>query len=112
MIWRYEFGMLTINGVDYDSDVIVYSDHVQEKWWRKEGHQLCLDDLKGILGEQFDTLVVGTGYFGRMKIDSSVSEELKHKGITLIAHDTAEACKVFNRLNQTQKVIGAFHLTC
>ena len=54
MIWRYEFGMLTINGVDYDSDVIVYSDHVQEKWWRKEGHQLCLDDLKGILGEQFD----------------------------------------------------------
>jgi hypothetical protein len=112
MIGRYQFGKVTIDGIDYDSDVIVYSDHVEDRWWRKEGHHLCLDDLKGILGEQFDTLVVGTGYFGRMKIDPAVSEKLKQRGITLIAHQTAEACKEFNRLKETQKVIGAFHLTC
>jgi hypothetical protein len=112
MIGQYQFGKVTIDGIAYDSDVIVYSDHVEDKWWRKDGHHLCLDDLKGILGEQFDTLVVGTGYFGRMKIDPAVPEMLKQRGITFIAHTTAKACTEFNRLKETQKVIGAFHLTC
>ena len=85
---------------------------MEDKWWRKDGHYLCWDDLKGILGEQFDTLVVGTGYYGRMEIDPGISQRLKQRGITFIADKTAEACQEFNRLKETQKVIGAFHLTC
>lgn len=111
MIAPYEFGRITIDGIDYDSDVIVYPDRVDARWWRKEGHRLCVDDLKGILGEQPETLVVGSGYLGRMIIDPAVSEVLKQEGITLVAQKTADACTAFNRLKESQKVIGAFHLT-
>ena len=112
MIGPYHFGNITIDGTVYDTDVIVYPDHVEDRWWRKEGHRLCLEDLKGVLGEQPHTLVVGTGYFGRMSIDPEVHEALKQRGITLIAHKTAEACAEFNRLKETQKVVAALHLTC
>lgn len=112
MIGRYQFGRINVDGIEYDSDIIVYSGRVDDKWWRKEGHRLCLDDLKGVLGEQPETLVVGTGYFGQMQIDPEVYETLKQQGIALIAHHTAEACTEFNRLRETQKVIAALHLTC
>ena len=39
-ITHYEFGRISIEGKDYDSDVIISADGVQDQWWRKEGHNL------------------------------------------------------------------------
>jgi hypothetical protein len=108
----YRFGCITIAGKDYRTDVLVYPDRVEDQWWRKEGHRLCLDDLKGVLGEHPDTLVVGTGYLGRMAIDQEVPEALEKQGITLLAHTTGKAWTEFNRLKGSQKVVAALHLTC
>ena len=108
----YQFGCITIEGKNYQTDVLVYPDRIEDQWWRKEGHRLCLEDLKGVLGEQPDTLVVGTGYFGRMAIDPEVPEALEKQGITLIAHTTGKAWAEFNRLKDSQKVVAALHLTC
>lgn len=108
----YRFGCITIDGKDYHSDVLVFPDRVDDRWWRKEGHRLSLEDLKGVLGEEPDTLVVGTGYFGRMAIDPEVPKALEQKGITLIAHTTGKAWEEFNRLKGSQKVVAALHLTC
>ncbi len=112
MIGPYRFGTIKINDKDYHSDVIVYPDRVKDAWWRKEGHRLSLTDLEDVISEELDTLVVGTGYFGRMQIDPEVVEALKSRGIRLIAHRTGKACEEFNRLKETQKVIAALHLTC
>lgn len=112
MIGPYRFGSITIDQKEYHSDVIVYPDRIDDKWWRKEGHRLSMDDLKEVLSEQPDTLVVGTGYFGRMDIDAKVTEMLKAQGITLIARRTSQACAEFNRLRETGKVVAALHLTC
>ena len=46
MIDSYIFGKIVIDGQDYDRDVIVYPDYVERNWWRKEGHELCIDDIK------------------------------------------------------------------
>lgn len=108
----YHFGRITIEGKNYHTDVIVYPDRVIDNWRRKEGHHLYLEDLKGVLGEQLDTLVVGRGYFGRMSIDPEVAEALEKKGITLIATSTGKAWEEFNRLKGSQKVVAALHLTC
>lgn len=108
----YHFGRITIEGKDYHADVIVYPDRVDGTWRREEGHRLCLEDLKGVLGEEPDTLVVGTGYFGRMAIDPEVRKVLEKKGITLLAHTTGKAWTEFNRLKDTQKVVAALQLTC
>ncbi len=112
MIQDYGFGCITIDGTTYHTDVVIYPERVDDRWWRKEGHRLQLDDLEAVIETHPATLVVGTGYFGRMHVDPAVSDWLQQQGITLIACGTKEACAVFNRLRETQKVVAALHLTC
>ena len=59
---QYHFGHIDIEGDGYDADVIIFPDHVQERWWRKEGHRLAREDLDTVLAEKPELLVVGTGY--------------------------------------------------
>ncbi len=112
MIQDYGFGRITIDGKTYHSDVVIYPERIDDRWWRKEGHRLQLDDLKAVLDTRPGTLVVGTGYFGCMHVDPAVAEKLKQQGITFIACETKRACTEFNRLRETQKVVAALHLTC
>ena len=30
---HYTFGRIGIDGRDYDAEVIIFPDHVQERWW-------------------------------------------------------------------------------
>ena len=45
MIENYSFGSITIDGKSYRSDLIIYPDHIDDSWWRVEGHKLCLKDI-------------------------------------------------------------------
>jgi hypothetical protein len=112
MITDYRFGQITIDGKTYDADVIVYADRVDDHWWRKEGHRLSLADLEDVIQARPDTLVVGTGYFGRMTLDPDLREALAKKGIRLVADVTRKAAEEFNRLRDTGKVVATLHLTC
>lgn len=112
MIDYYDFGEIVIDGKKYTSDVIIYPDRVKDDWWRKEGHQLCIDDLEDVLDFKPDVVVVGTGNPGLMKVLPKTEKLIKSKGITLIVQITKQACQTFNRLSSTQKVIAFFHLTC
>jgi hypothetical protein len=115
LIDSYDFGVIFINGKSYASDVIVFPDRVSDGWWRKEGHKICLEDLREILNcePKPETLVIGTGYYGMVKVLPEVENALKSHGITIIAQPTKEACQTFNKLLKSKKrVVGAFHLTC
>ena len=112
MINSYDFGKVVINGKMYESDVIIYPDRVNGSWWRKEGHQLCVDDLEDVLESRPDTIVVGTGNPGLMVVLPETEQLIKSKGIKLIAQPTKEACKLYNQLFSSQKVIALLHLTC
>jgi len=57
-------------------------------------------------------LVVGTGYSGLMTVPPETRKFVESEGIELIAQKTAEACKTFNRLVKSRKVVAALHLTC
>jgi len=81
-------------------------------WWRREGHRLHVDDLKEVLQERPEVLIVGTGYSGLMRVPNEVSDYVKTKGIELIVQSTREACKIFNRLIQSRRVVAVLHLTC
>jgi hypothetical protein len=112
MIDSYDFGEIVIDGKRYTSDVIIYPDRVKDDWWRKDGHQLCIDDLEDVLDFEPDVIVVGTGDPGMMKVLPETEKLIKSKGITLIVQLTKQACQIFNRLSSTQKVIALLHLTC
>lgn len=115
MIDSYEFGTIVINGKRYTSDVIVFPERVIDGWWRREGHRLCVEDLKEILRSKPkpEVLVVGTGYYGLVKVSPEVENTLKSHEIELLAQPTREACQTFNKLlKSNRRVAGAFHLTC
>jgi hypothetical protein len=112
MIDSYEFGEIVINGRRYSSDVIVYPDRVKNDWWRKEGHQLCIDDLGDVLERNPDVIVVGTGDPGLMEVLSETQKHIKSKGVKLVIQSTGEACRTCNQLSPSHKVIALLHLTC
>ena len=112
MIDSYDFGHIVINGKTYTSDVIIYPDKVNSNWWRKEGHELCPDDLEDVLDKNPDAIVVGTGNPGLMKVLPETEKLIKSQGIKLIVQPTKEACQSYNQLSSSQKVIAMLHLTC
>jgi len=112
MIDSYDFGQIIIDGRRYTTDVIIFQDRVRDGWWRKEGHRLHVEDLEEALREKPEVLIVGTGYSELMKIPSEIKKHLESEGINLIAQRTTEACKTYNRLIQSKRVVAALHLTC
>ncbi len=112
MIDSYDFGQITIEGKRYNNDLIIFPDKVQGGWWRKEGHRLQIDDLREVLKAKPEVLLVGTGYYGAMTVPDDTRKYLESEGIELIVQKTAEACKTFNQLVPSRKVVAALHLTC
>jgi len=111
-IEHYSFGKITIDGETYTSDVIIYPERVDSSWWRKEGHTLHIEDLQDVLNADPAVVVIGTGFFGIMKVPKETIAYLESKGIEVHAARTGKAVEVFNALQKGKKVIAAFHLTC
>ncbi len=112
MIDSYSFGRIVIDGKEYDADVIIFPHRVMDNWWRKEGHQLSVEDLERVFEEKPEVLVVGTGHSGLMRVLPETQERLKSEGIQLIAEKTRKACEIYNQLSKSKKVVAALHLTC
>jgi len=103
---------MVISGKAYTSDLIIFPDRIDPSWWRKSGHRLCVEDLKDVLQEDLEVLVVGTGYTGVMKVKKEVTQYTKSHGIELIIEKTKKAVERYNSIFSQKKTIGAFHLTC
>ena len=83
MIDSYTFGRIVIDGKQYRNDLIVSLDKVVDNWWRKEGHQLYVEDLERVLKAKPEVLVVGTGYSGLMKVPPETKKYVESNGIKL-----------------------------
>jgi hypothetical protein len=118
MIEKYEFGSLKVDGKEYHSDVIIFPEdapggqRVDASWWRKEGHRLDKADLEEVTRAKPAVLVVGTGYYGYMKVPEETAKFLSDLGIELYAQPTKEACQKYNELEGARQVAAALHLTC
>ena len=112
-ITHYEFGYISVDGKDYRSDVIISAEGVQDQWWRKEGHNLAIDDLGGVLQAKPEVVVIGSGYYGRMQVPDKTRSYLEEQGIRVEVATTSEAVTRFNALQkECARVVAALHLTC
>jgi hypothetical protein len=111
-IGHYDFGIITIDGRTYRSDVIVLPDRVIPDWWRKSGHSLVLEDLGEVVADPPATLIIGTGAYGDMSVPADTRGALEDLGIEVIVQPTAEAVDTYNRLAPRRRVAAGFHLTC
>ena len=110
-IEHYDFGHLTVDGQKETRDVILLPGRVVREWWRRNGHELVLDDLEQVLDELPERLIVGTGAYGRMKPDPGALDQLEQRGIQVEVLPTGEAVKRYNALDPG-RAAAALHLTC
>jgi len=111
-ISHYSFGKIIIDDKTYTSDVIIYQDHIDTSWWRKEGHRLSVEDISDAINAQPDIMIIGTGYSGMMKVPQETIKFITSKGIEIKVERTEQAVELFNSMPKGKKVITALHLTC
>ncbi|MGC9364199.1 MAG: Mth938-like domain-containing protein [Fidelibacterota bacterium] len=111
-IVKYSFGELVVDGEKYTRDLIIVPGRIIPNWWRKEGHFLTLADLNEVPFEEIESLIIGTGKFGMMRIDKKLTDLLADRGIEVFIEKTAQAVHLFNQLMSSKKVAAGFHLTC
>jgi len=110
----YDFGKITVDGEAFTRDIIIGPGGVDSPWWRQEGHNLVPQDLDLAWRQVPDVLVVGTGYYGRLRVPEETARWVRAQGVELIALPTTEAVARFNDLDAKGEgtVVAAFHLTC
>ena len=112
MIESYSFGKISINGKIYRSDVIIFPDRVNDSWWRKEGHNICMEDIQDVLDYSTEILIIGQGSPGYMKVPENVRTLIKSRGIELFVLGTKDAVEIYNRISGSRRTVAALHLTC
>ncbi len=113
MIDSYSFGTIVIDGTKYSKDIIIYPDgHVQQSWWRKSGHRLCVDDISELIEQKPEIIIIGMGSPGLMVPEKSLKEFLQKKGITITAVPSETAVKKYNNICDKKRTGACFHLTC
>ena len=109
----YSFGKIQVNGKIYSSDLIIYPNNIDSPWWRKEGHQLQMEDLTQILERKPDLLIIGTGYMGVMRVSKKLKDQIMALGVNLYVARTQKAIDHYNSLrNKDKTIVAALHLTC
>ncbi|EEB73857.1 Mth938-like domain-containing protein [Thermococcus sp. AM4] len=111
------FGRIVVDGRTYEHDIVVYpSGRVEKrkKWLSKNkhgtSHKLDPDELMEYLTEDFEVLLVGTGYYGYLSLLPESRELVKDKEVYELP--TGKAVELFNELNEKKRVLGIFHVTC
>lgn len=59
-----------------------------------------------------EVLVVGTGFYGCMKVPKETIEFVRSLGIEVYAEPTKDACEKYNELKHAKRVVAALHVTC
>jgi len=113
MIESYSFGEIKINGKTFNSDLVIYGNNIEKNWWRKEGHVLNIADIEPFINKfRPETIIVGTGKNGMMRIPAETKKYIEDMGIEFISQNSDNACDTYNRLIESGKVMAALHLTC
>jgi hypothetical protein len=110
----YSFGKIEVGGHGYSHDVILLRGEVESPWWRSAGgHVFAPGDLGSVLTAAPEVVVLGTGYFGRVRVTDEALSAFEDAGIEVEVARTREAVDIFNRLAEAGRdVAAALHLTC
>ena len=106
----YSFGEITVNKKIFSSDLIIFDNKISTNWWRKKGHFIHKEDLEEVFKYNPDTLIIGTGKYGKMKVSDNIIDELNNYNIKVIVRKTDKAVNLFNKTKG--KKTAALHLTC
>ena len=112
-----QFGAITVDGTTYDHDVIIrLSGKIEKRKKRlsKElygtSHIISKAEAKFVFEEGCDTLIIGAGQYGNVRLSPEASEYFDKKKCRVVLEATPQAISTFNR--SKDKKIGLMHVTC
>jgi hypothetical protein len=109
----YSFGKMVIDGVEHRNDLFIYGGVVFGDWWRKEGHNLRVEDIEEVVLYKPEVIVIGRGASGVMRVSKEAVKYIESNGIELSMGKTGAAVEMFNKaIADGVNAAGAFHLTC
>jgi len=113
-----QFGEITIDGKKYNQ-VLIIGDLAAERDYEKlkglfgTSHKIGDWEIEELLKENPEIIVVGSGQNGAMEIDGEFFEEMKKKGIEVIAETTPKAIEIFNaKIKEGKRINALIHTTC
>lgn len=109
------FGRIIVNNEAFSSDVVITDKGIVPSWSREKWHRLMPADLSDIKSLKPKTVVIGTGFFGFMRITKEVRAFFRDNNIQYFAERTSNAVKRFNTLAKDKNItslVGLFHITC
>jgi hypothetical protein len=112
------FGKVKFKGEVYNCDVYVDTEMNAHK--RSEtakelygtNHTVGAEELKEILSDDVQALVIGTGQSGCVEIRDEAKKLLDEKNIELHALESPAAIKKYNELCVQKKTMALIHVTC
>jgi hypothetical protein len=120
IIEKTSFGSITIDGQKYKHDIYINIDGSVVKRRKdlsrpiSKGHTvLGPDEIKLLLDQNPETLVIGKGQHGILPIPKESRKLLDDSGIILIEDKTPVVMQLLNNLlKEKSKVVAILHLTC
>ncbi|MBN2280416.1 MAG: Mth938-like domain-containing protein [Candidatus Marinimicrobia bacterium] len=105
----YSFGKLKISNILYIQDLILLGEKIIFDWHRRSG---TLEDIRKIDDYQPDTIFIGTGKFGLMKVSETLKNTLKlHEIVNLVIKKSGSIIQKFPDYSLAKKAL-AIHLSC
>lgn len=111
------FGSITIDGVNYDHDVIIDLAGKVSKRKKKlskeiygTSHKISLAEAEHIFDPAAESLLIGSGIFGRVHLSDEAKAFFESKNVEVIFAKTSKAIRLWNHAKG--KMIGLFHITC
>jgi hypothetical protein len=99
-----QFGSITLGRTVYDHDVIVCPDASVKRRKKK------LSKAVYHQGEGAQTLIIGTGQYGRVALSPEAAEYLARKRCDVVLLPTPDVIATWNQARGN--TIGLFHVTC
>lgn len=114
-----EFGSITIDGTAYDHDVLIHlSGEVARrkkklsKKYYGTSHIISREEAEYVHEKGCDTLVLGSGQYGNVKLSPEAAEFFARHHCRVILEPTPEAIRTWNKADDKTRTIGLFHVTC
>lgn len=111
LISHYGSGVLSVNGVEYTSNLLITEDSVVENWVNGDISKVTTDSFATLLDlpaeSRPDIVLLGSGET-HVFPDMSLLVELKKQGLTLEVMNTRAACRTYSVLvNEFRSVAAA-----
>ncbi len=114
---KTKFGSITIEGEEYENDIIIRLNGKVKKRKKKlsreiygTSHIISLAEAEFVYEAGAENIIIGTGQSGMVKLSDEATEFFRQKECRTTFFPTPEAIHVWNEAKG--QTIGLFHITC